>query len=160
MNWVTLHTMNIMIIVITMQLTVCLAMTKKWKQYCSSGKLLEDMKHRLLTANDGAYFRIQVHNIDAIAPRSYKFYAERGCTQRTYHYILPLRLLFGGGNDKLQYTNLSPEISEALSQWWRNTAVVPNSVTNKRKHQPRGGRQQGNPSTFYQVGVILYWNIG
>jgi hypothetical protein len=62
---------------------------KKWKDYASSGQLFDDMQSWLETSGH----KIQMHSLDALVPRSKKFYAERGCSQRSYRFILPLRWL-------------------------------------------------------------------
>jgi hypothetical protein len=62
---------------------------KKWKNYASSGQLYDDMQSWL----EESVYKIQIHSLDALVPRSKKFYAERGCSQRSYRFILPLRWL-------------------------------------------------------------------
>ncbi len=120
-----------------------LLLTKKWKNYVASGKLLEDLRERFDEMNNAnkAKFFVTLHSMDAMVPRSYKFYAERSCSQRNYRFLLPLSWL-------LQDVGLRSESKEKLLQWWRTTATIPNEITNAWKHQPRGGRQQGNPSSF------------
>mmetsp|Transcript_18089 Transcript_18089/g.37912 ORF Transcript_18089/g.37912 Transcript_18089/m.37912 type:complete len:1196 (-) Transcript_18089:78-3665(-) len=123
-----------------------LLLTKKWKNYVASGKLLEDLRGRFDERNnsDQPQYLIALHSMDAMVPRSYKFYAERSCSQRSYRFLFPLSWL-------LQDVGLSSESRYKLLQWWKTTASIPNEITNARKHQPRGGRQQGKPSSFHHA---------
>lgn len=99
------------------------AALKKWKEYSSSDAILEDMQSRLSSNS----IQIQLHHMDAITPRSFKFYGERGCSQRVYRYLLPLEWLrFGEKYDS--------DSDAQLLQWAKGIAAKSLSPST---HRPR-----------------------
>ncbi len=105
------------------------AVIKKWKDYAANGRLYDDMQSWLETNGH----EIQIHSLDALVPRSKKFYAERGCSQRSYRFILPLRwLMYDGVGNTLDDTEL-----EEVHHWWKMIIARAES-TQPHKHQNRG----------------------
>eukprot|EP00804_Cyclotella_cryptica_P031409 CCRYP_012212-RA/>CCRYP_012212-RA protein AED:0.33 eAED:0.33 QI:0/0.33/0.5/1/0.33/0.5/4/647/1166 len=105
-----------------------MGLAKKWKDYASNDQLLQDIQSFLdaRTVNDP--IQIQLHAMDAMLPRSFKFYAERGCSQRSYRYLLPLRWI------NFEHTSSVDETNH-LIEWLRG---VTSTSLSERKHQPRG----------------------
>lgn len=101
--------------------------SKKWKDYIISNHLFEDTQSLLDTEAESDQVQIRLHAMDALLPRSYKFYAERGCSQRSYRYLLPMRWLNFEINDK--------DETNRLIEWVRDLSVTSMS---ERIHQPRG----------------------
>ena len=105
------------------------AVITKWQDYAGSGQLYDDMQSWLKTSGQ----EIQIHSLDALMPRSKKFYAERGCSQRSYRFILPLRWLMcdeSGSNRK------DIELDE-VNDWWK-MIIARSESAQPHAHQNRG----------------------
>ncbi len=59
-----------------------------WKEYANSGRIQEHVQ--ILLDRESSIVQVQLHQMDALVPRSYKFYAERSATQRSYSFLLPI----------------------------------------------------------------------
>lgn len=94
-----------------------------WNDYVTSGNLFGDLQSTLDTRMDGV--KIQLHAIDAAVPRSAKFEGERGCSQRSYRCLLPIRWLNFQSSDKYE--------RKVLIDWVKGITEM-----SERKHQPRG----------------------
>jgi hypothetical protein len=102
--------------------------SNKWNVFVQSGKLLDAMQSALDDEVGRNNLQVQLHSMDAMLPRSTKFYAERGCSQRSYRFLLPIRWLNFQNNDK--------DETNHLIEWVEG--ITATSLT-ERKHQPRGG---------------------
>lgn len=115
------------------------AVIRKWRNYAGSGRLYDDMKSWLETSGNG----IQLHSLDALVPRSKKFYAERGCSQRSYRFILPLRwLMFDGAGNTLDGIELGD-----VHDWWK-MIIERTESSQPHKHQNRGSSNVVRPPDF------------
>jgi len=115
------------------------AVIKKWKDYAGCGQLYDDMQSWL----ESSGHEIQIHSLDALVPRSKKFYAERGCSQRSYRFILPLRwLMYDGSNNTLDGIEL-----DEVHDWWKMIIARAES-SQPHKHQNRGSTNNVRPPDF------------
>jgi FkbM family methyltransferase len=111
---------------------------KRWREYASSGQLYDDMQAWLVEANK--YNKICLHSLDALVPRSKKFFSERGCSQRSYRYMLPLRwILYDNAGEKLTNSEL-----DEVQTWW-SMIIARSSAELKRGHQQRGSSYVSPP---------------
>lgn len=85
--------------------------TDLWSQ------VLERIQEELLSETNP---KIQVERMKIMDPSEIKLHAERGCTQRIYHYLLPLSWLPDG---------------DILQQWWKSGDEVLQSNKSMKKAQ-------------------------
>ena len=112
--------------------------SSKWNDYVKSDQLFEHMQSQLNSkAND---VHISLHAIDALLPRSTKFYAERGCSQRGYRFLLPIRWL--------DFQNNSEESTNHLINW---VIGITSTSLSERKHQPRGDGRRAAPECIMKL---------
>mmetsp|Transcript_12026 Transcript_12026/g.22890 ORF Transcript_12026/g.22890 Transcript_12026/m.22890 type:complete len:897 (+) Transcript_12026:111-2801(+) len=148
-----------------------LAATKKWKEYANNNSgqlLLGHMQQALLDVkgssnnisknNNNNRMQIQLHQMDALIPRSSKFYSERSCTQTSYRYLLPVKWILPGiimddsnNDDDDGDTRRTAATAAAISQveeWWKQISYYPQSRTSQRDHhhQPGSGGNQRTKS--------------
>lgn len=69
----------------------------RWKEYANSGKMQKHLQNWL--ENESSLIQIQLHHLDALVPRSSKFYAERSATQRSYTFLLPVTWILNEADD-------------------------------------------------------------
>lgn len=121
---------------------------KRWREYTSSGQLYGDMQAWLVEATNCN--KICIHSLDALVPRSKKFFSERGCSQRSYRYILPLRwILYDDTGKKLT----SSELDE-VQTWW-SMIIARSSAELKRGHQQRGSSYVSPPDFIKRLKQAL-----
>ncbi|KAL7520833.1 hypothetical protein ACHAWX_005536 [Stephanocyclus meneghinianus] len=101
---------------------------KKWTDYARTARFIEDIQSAIDDRNVHHQVQIRLHAMDAMLPRSLKFYAERGCSQRSYRYLLPLRWI--------NFEHRDEDETNHLIEWLRG---VTSTSLSERKHQPRGG---------------------
>ena len=106
-----------------------------WKEYANSGRIQEHIQ----TLLDGENSRVQIklHHMDALVPRSSKFYAERSATQRSYTFLLPV-------------TWILPDIESSTDdtiEWYNHISQRSREV---RQHLPRAaGAGKSNPAPTF-----------
>jgi tRNA U38,U39,U40 pseudouridine synthase TruA len=118
--------------------------SNQWNDYVKNGKLLEALQAALDNGVDGNNVQIQLHALDAVLPRSTKFYAERGCSQRSYRFLLPIRWL--------NFQNSDEDQTQHLIEWVKG--VTSTSLT-ERKHQPRGESARAVPECIMKLKQAL-----
>ena len=110
----------------------------KWSDYVESNQLFEHMQSLLISKTNDA--QITLHAMDALLPRSAKFYAERGCSQRGYRFLLPIRWLDFQNDDK--------ESTSHLIEWVMD---ITSTSLSERKHQPRGNASRAAPECIMKL---------
>lgn len=115
-----------------------------WNEFVEHKLLLHDLQSVLNSREGSDDIQIVLHAIDPMLPRSTKFYAERGCTQRSYRFLLPIRWLnFDSG------TNLD---NVHLIEWVKGITATSLS---ERKHQPRGDAARSPPDCIMKLKQAL-----
>ena len=112
---------------------------KRWKEYASSGKLQQNIQS-WLDDESNCQVQVKLHMMDALVPRSSKFYAERSATQYCYRYILPVTWVLPDDKERRD-----EEISKAV-EWWRY--IRQRGLA--RKHEPRNAGNTPECPTFIQ----------
>ena len=114
---------------------------KRWKEYASNGKLQQNIQSWLDDeSNFNCQVQVKLHMMDALVPRSSKFYAERSATQYCYRYMLPVTWVLPDAEEKR-----AEEISKAV-EWWRY--IRQRGLA--RKHEPRNAGNTPECPTFIQ----------
>ena len=115
------------------------AVIQKWRDYASSGQLHDDMQSFIEMEG----MNVQLHSLDALVPRSKKFYAERGCSQRSYRFILPLNWLMYGESGNI----LNDDELGEVRDWWR-MMIARSESSQPHKHQNRRNKENIKPPAF------------
>ena len=105
----------------------------RWKEYATSGIILERLQAWLDKENRSV--KIQLFHMDALVSRSSKFYAERSATQRCYTFLLPVKWILGEAEES------EGRRSEAMAviAWSKNLSQ---RSLSHRKHEPRAAGQK------------------
>jgi hypothetical protein len=112
----------------------------KWNEYVKSNTLFDDMQSNMDARIDSDDLQIRLHAMDALTPRSTKFYAERGCSQRSYRFLLPIRWLNFQCGDRGE--------TKRLLEW---IETVTATSLSERKHQPRGDTTMMPPDCIMRL---------
>ena len=100
----------------------------RWKEYATSGIILEHLQAWL--DKGSCSVKIQLFHMDALVPRSSKFYAERSATQRCYTFLLPVKWILGEAEDEGRRSEAMAEVID----WSKNLSK--RSLSHP-KHEPR-----------------------
>lgn len=98
-----------------------------WKEYANSGQIQEHMQNLLDSEN--THVQIRLHYMDALVPRSSKFYAERSATQRSYTFLLPVTWILPNIDGSFN----QPAVDIAI-EWYKHISQRSRAV---RQHLPR-----------------------
>lgn len=116
----------------------------RWKEYATSGIILEHLQAWL--DKESCSVKIQLFHMDALVPRSSKFYAERSATQRCYTFLLPVKWILGEAEDEGRRSEAMAEViawSKTLSQ----------RSLSHHKHEPRaaGHKKLESPACILEL---------
>lgn len=98
-----------------------------WKEYANSGQIQEHVQ--ILLDSENSHLQILLHHMDALVPRSSKFYAERSATQRSYTFLLPVTWIFPNIDGSFN----QPAVDIAI-EWYKHISQRSRAV---RQHLPR-----------------------
>jgi len=109
----------------------------KWKEYINGGQLQGMMQSWLDDEEHNSQIHIQLHQMDALVPRSSKFYAERSCSQSSYRYLLPVSWILP----------LNDTGRDEIEAWLEHIIIQQGGKFDAkegmehRRHMPRAGNQ-------------------
>lgn len=122
----------------------------RWKEYANGGNIQECIQASL--DKESSLIQIQLHHMDALVPRSSKFYAERSATQRSYTFLLPVKWILPGVVDETEEND--GRRSDAIAQVidWGKT-LSQRSLLHSNTHQPRaaGQKKLDSPSFILEL---------
>jgi hypothetical protein len=106
--------------------------------------MLQDIQSELNAGIDKNDVQIQLHAMDALVPRSTKFYAERSCSQRSYRFLLPIRWL--------NFENDHRDNRGHLAEW---VSSITSTSLSERRHQPRSDSAISPPECIINLKQVL-----
>ena len=109
-----------------------------WKEYANSGEI--QMHLQAWLDNESPLIQIQLHHLDALVPRSSKFYAERSATQRSYTFLLPVKWILPGVDDEAEGND--GRRSDAITEVIRWGEKLSQRSQSQPIHQPRAAGQK------------------